>query len=115
MDREVHSKFVKARLYHSLGRLLAPDAQSIIGRRLKHQPGRALDVGCGAWSCLSLAGMAPYGVDISADCVRAFGHAVVASAIALPFVDGCFDSVWSFGMLHHLPDHEARAAILEMR
>jgi SAM-dependent methyltransferase len=103
------------RVYRFLGSLAAPGAKRIMAHRLEHQAGRALDVGCGAWSCLSLAGMAPFGVDISADCVRVFGRGVVASAMALPFADGCFDSVWSFGLLHHLPDNDALAAIREMR
>ncbi|HYL78870.1 MAG TPA: methyltransferase domain-containing protein [Bryobacteraceae bacterium] len=106
---------MNSRVYQSLGRLLAPGGKRIITQHLQPHPGRALDVGCGAWSCLSLIGMKPYGVDISADCVRVFHRGVVASAIALPFVDGCFDSVWSFGLLHHLPDQDARAAICEMR
>ena len=80
-----------------------------------HPDGRSLDVGCGGWSCLSAVGMSPYGVDISFERMRAFGPGVVATAILLPFADGSFDSVWSFGLLHHLPDHDARAAIREMR
>ena len=60
--------------------------------------------------------MKPVGVDIAMDRVRAFGPAaVVASATALPFADGSFDTVWSSGLLHHLPDEAARAAVREMR
>ena len=78
-----------------------------------------LDVGCGPRSWLRDIETAAFGVDISPDFTRAFhragGRAVLASAIALPFRDGCFQSVWSFGLLHHLPEHEARCAIREMR
>lgn len=106
---------MKAALYRVAQPLLAPGGARRIASRIESRPGRALDVGCGPASRLWRAGMKPCGVDISFSRARAFGLAVVASATALPFADGCFDSVWSFGLLHHLPDDEARAAIREMR
>jgi SAM-dependent methyltransferase len=102
-------------LYRLLQALLAPGASRSIAGRIQRRQGRALDVGCGPDSRLRLVGMKPFGVDIAPDRARAFGPAVVASATALPFADGVFESVWSFGLLHHLPDDGARAAIREMR
>lgn len=110
-----------SRVYRLLQRLLAPGAEPAIARRLSGQSrgGLSLDAGCGPTSWLWPAGNAPYGVDICLDFARAFhrrsGRAVVASATALPFRTGCFDDVWSFGLLHHLSDGDARAAIREMR
>lgn len=106
---------MKPALYKLSQSLLAPGAVQSVVRHMESRPGRALDVGCGPSSWLWSAGMNPVGVDIALDSVRAFGPAVVASATALPFADGTFDTVGSFGLLHHLPDDAARAAIREMR
>lgn len=105
--------------------VLAPGAGRRIGewiaaRLASHPaPGPVLDVGCGPASWLWRAGLRPVGVDLSPGRAAAFGRghgsaAVAASAIALPFPDGCFASVWSFGLLHHLSDDHARAAVSEM-
>ena len=107
---------MKVNLYGLSQTLLAPGAARIVASRVERRPGRALDVGCGPFSWLWSAGIKPIGVDIVMDRVRAFGPAaVVASATALPFADGSFDTVWSSGLLHHLPDDAAREAIREMR
>ena len=95
--------------------LLAPGARAAIAGRIEHRPGRALDVGCGPSSLLRYVSMDPVGVDLDPARARAFGKAIVATAATLPFVNGAFDSVWSFGLLHHLPDDAARTAIREMR
>ena len=102
-------------LYRFSTAVLAPGGARDIASRIESRPGRALDVGCGPDSPLWSVGMKPFGVDIALDRARAFGPAVVASAAALPFADGAFASVWSFGLLHHLPDDRARAALREMR
>lgn len=79
---------------------------------------RIVDIGCGPASWLFGAGLHPIGVDRSRSYVRAYaGHgeqATVASADALPFVSGSLDGVWSIGLLHHLPDVVAAAAVREM-
>jgi SAM-dependent methyltransferase len=63
-------------------------------------------------------GLEPLGVDLSFPYAEAFrrrgGPAIVASADALPFVDGSFDGVWSLGLLHHLTDRAARRSVEEM-
>lgn len=104
--------------------VLAPGAQAALASRLRPMvarlPPRAriLDVGCGPASWLWLAGGRPVGVDAATDRAAAFrrggGPAAVASAIALPFNDGRFDAVFSFGLLHHLPDDGVRRALAEM-
>ena len=112
-------------LYRFVGHVAAPGAtrrmRAVLEqwRELHPPPGRCLDVGCGTDSWLRLLDIRPLGVDLDARRVAAFarrhGRAVQAPATALPFADGTFDSVWSFGLLHHLPDHEARLAVAEMR
>src|SRR4051794_32123116 len=102
-------------MYQLTQSLLAPGANAVIASHIQRQPGRALDVGCGPSSLLRRVNMDPIGVDCEPARARAFGKAVVATATALPFADGAFDSVWSLGLLHHLPDVSARAAIREMR
>jgi ubiquinone/menaquinone biosynthesis C-methylase UbiE len=60
----------------------------------------------------------PIGLDISflySAVYQASGEtAITGSATELPFTDNIFDSVWTIGVLHHLPDPEARLMILEM-
>jgi len=106
---------MNAALYRFSRAVVAPGASRYIASLIESRPGRALDVGCGPESPLWSAGMQPFGVDIALDRARAFGPAVVATAASLPFADGVFDSVWSFGLLHHMPDDQARTAIREMR
>jgi SAM-dependent methyltransferase len=111
-------------LYRFVQRVAAPGAERRLRELLRHwlenhpPPGRCLDVGCGPDSWLRVAGLQPVGVDSDARRVAAFerrhGRAVCAPATALPFTDGEFDSVWSFGLLHHLPDDDARRAVKEM-
>ena len=95
--------------------------QKMIARWLAGHPvqGACLDVGCGPHPRLRAAGVEAAGVDVSETFVqavrRAGGAAEVACATALPFADGAFAGVWSFGLLHHLPDEAARRAVGEMR
>jgi SAM-dependent methyltransferase len=112
-------------LYGLVGALAAPGAECRIRDVLRHwlgthpAPGCCLDVGCGTDSWLRLVGRRPVGVDLDARRVAVFarrhGWAVPASATALPFPEGAFDSVWSFGLLHHLSDENVRVAVGEMR
>jgi SAM-dependent methyltransferase len=104
--------------------LLAPGARARITRILAETVGGLppqallLDVGCGPSSWLFRLGLHPIGVDLSPaylrEYVREGRHGVAASADALPFRPGCFDGVWSIGLLHHLPDEVARKAVGEM-
>jgi len=77
-----------------------------------------LDVGCGPASWLFGVGEHPLGLDRSLSYVQEYvergERAVVGSAGGLPFRSGRFDGVWSIGLLHHLPDDVAAAAVQEM-
>ena len=77
-----------------------------------------LDVGCGPASWLFDLGLHPVGVDVSLSYMQEYRgrgeRAVVGSADALPFAAGSWDGVWSIGVLHHLPDAVAAAAVAEM-
>jgi SAM-dependent methyltransferase len=80
--------------------------------------GRCLDVGAGYRSRLRDDHRSVVAVDVSlsrAAAARRHGAlAVVATATALPFRDGSFEVTASVGLLHHLPDVHARAAVAEM-
>lgn len=105
-------------------RLLAPGADAILLDLLRSfiaaapRPQSPLDVGVGGRSLLQAAGCAPVGIDLSPSHTRAFqrggGPGVVGTAAALPFVSASFDLIASCGLLHHLADDEARAALTEM-
>jgi SAM-dependent methyltransferase len=83
---------------------------------------RVLDVGCGQGTVLNYLpslGARAVGIDVSfaslrraATGARDLGHAdrvrlSQADAEGLPFRDGAFDVVVSFGVLHHTPDTQA--------
>ena len=104
--------------------LFAPGFKKItarqIGEVLKDLPPAEsiLDVGCGPSSYLWWFGLHPVGLDMSRDYTKAFGEhkdpAIAGSSDNLPFRTGHFDGVWSFGLLHHLPEDKARRSITEM-
>lgn len=104
-------------LYRLSQFLLAPGAARQVMRRIGWVPrhGRHLDVGCGPSSWLWREGLKPVGVDCDVRRAAYFGFAAAASAAALPFADGTFDVCWSFGLLHHLSDDDARRTIAELR
>lgn len=115
-----------ARGWWSAGqRVLGPGAEAriaeeIAARGLIERAGRrVLDVGCGPESRLAGFGLGAVGVDRSE---RALYRArpgcrslVRADAAALPFASASFDSVWCFGLLHHLEDAAAARTLSEMR
>ncbi|MBI3332994.1 MAG: class I SAM-dependent methyltransferase [Candidatus Omnitrophica bacterium] len=83
----------------------------------KHLQGRVLDAGCGpGWDAAAMAagnGASLVAVDLSWDAVRLThrrlgslrGTGVVQADLeSLPFREGTFDFVYSYGVLHHLPD-----------
>jgi ubiquinone/menaquinone biosynthesis C-methylase UbiE len=115
----------RSTLYRFTQKLAAPGAAQALHRLLMTclekmpSPGKCLDVGCGPDSWLWSVGLDPVGVDLRAHFAEAFrrqgGEALVACAAALPFGDGSFDSVWSCGLLHHLPDDAAHRAVEEMQ
>ena len=111
-------------VYRLSQRVLAPGAAAARRRLIDRQwddapPGsRVLDVGCGPRSLLPDSGATRFGIDLALPYLRVFrrggGRGTLASADRLPFAGGGFDSVWSFGLLHHLPDTVAAAAVAEM-
>jgi SAM-dependent methyltransferase len=104
--------------------ILVPGARShltaIIGAQLSSMPKSdvLLDVGSGPHSWVWWFDMTPIGVDISRSYLPKYrdhgGKAVNASALELPFKNEMLDGVWSSGLLHHLPDADATAAVKEM-
>ncbi|MBU0605763.1 MAG: class I SAM-dependent methyltransferase [Candidatus Omnitrophica bacterium] len=111
-------------LYRLSQALLTPEAQKTIIKKisdiLKDVPSarRLLDVGCGPSSFLWSLGLHPVGLDISEAYLQEYKNrketAVTALADNLPFANGSFDGVWSFGLFHHLPDEAAHRCIGEM-
>ncbi len=97
------------RLYKIVQFIAAPGAAKALIRQLLRQrgdrirPGRVLDVGCGPVSLLEQLQIDPVGVDASPSYTQAFvgrgRTAIVGTADALPFRDGVFDEVWSFGLM----------------
>lgn len=104
--------------------LLGPGAEKTISKKIANLnelfPGAnlTLDVGCGPSSWLWKVGCHPIGLDISfpySVAYRATGEtAITGSATELPFADNAFDGVWTIGVLHHLPESEARLMVQEM-
>lgn len=81
-------------------------------------PATVLDVGCGPSSWLSKLGIKPVGLDLCHAYTKRFRDAgnlsVTASAAILPFSADSFDLVFSYGLLHHLPETMARKTIGEV-
>ena len=104
--------------------VLAPRAEERIIREVKKAvgpslpAGRHLDIGCGPKSYLWQMGLAPIGIDLIHGYNIHFRKngkaAITGSASALPFRDESFDTVWNFGLLHHLSDKIAIQALAEM-
>jgi len=107
----------RAHLTRNLGR--AATIESLAGKLV-------LDVGCGFGRHLyvaSEAGAETVGVDLSGgvDVARrnnlrhARCHVVQANVFEHPLRAGAFDVVWSFGVLHHMPDpHAGFASIVPL-
>lgn len=79
---------------------------------------RVLDVGCGFGRHMYVAsdqGAEVVGIDLSGGVDRAYEitrrrpncHVVQGNIFDRPLRDGVFDIVWSFGVLHHMPDPAA--------
>jgi len=124
MTKSVKCMLQMPQIYRFFQFLIAPGFKKAINNQIKDilnelpSGQRLLDVGCGPFSYLWWLNMKPIGVDISAAYTKDFRdhgeNAVTASADNIPFSDNSFDGVWSFGLLHHLPDDTARRAVKEM-
>ena len=117
----IHRLLKQPWLYGLSQFLLTPGAKSAIRRKILDEiPSgrRILDVGCGPSSWLWKVDLHPVGFDLSPAYTASFSQggepAVTGSSAALPFRDGSFDGVCSFGLLHHLPDDMARQTVVEM-
>lgn len=103
--------------------IFAPGQDTRITQRIRDilsklpEGGCLLDLGCGPQSWLTKVGLKPYGLDISPSYLAEYrnlgGLGVVASAAQVPFQDHSFEGVWSVGLLHHLSDDMASAALRE--
>ena len=111
-------------VYRASQFLLAPGANRFITMKMRRlvtrlpPTKRILDVGCGPSSWLWRSDLHPVGLDLSFSYIKVFCQfgepAVTGSAVALPFHNQSFDAVWSFGLLHHLPDDMAHQTTEEM-
>lgn len=120
MALHVPTSYGRRWLDRAIGAALAPGAVGELARRVADAVAsaeRVLDVGCGADSPMLAAGVRAFGIDLRAAAAKVHARsapAAAADAAALPFADGAFDLVWSCGLLHHLDDDAAAAAIAEM-
>ena len=77
-----------------------------------------LDVGCGPEPRIPAPAGGLVALDLSERYVKALDgertRPCVGDAARLPFRAGSFGAVWSVGLLHHLPDPLAAAAVAEM-
>lgn len=104
--------------------IFAPGMERIVTERLARmfatipRPERILDVGCGPSSWLWKLGMKPIGLDLCHAYVAKFrtngSRAVTASCASMPFPADFFDVVFSYGLLHHLPEQLARETVCEI-
>lgn len=109
-------------LYRAGQAVLAPggrrDVAETLGPLLRGAGGLVLEVGCGPRSWLD-DGRRAVGVDVDADVVAAHqrrgGLGVVGRAEALPLRSGAFPTACAAGLLHHLRDDQARAALCELQ
>ncbi len=120
----LHRPLEHSMIYRVSQALLVPGADQMISAKIAEYlrclpvSTKILDVGCGPSSWLWKVGLQPLGTDISEAYMRTFHAgkqpAVTASAVALPFVDGAFNGVWSFGLFHHMPEMAAKEGLREM-
>lgn len=113
-------------VYKAAQLILGPGAESAITdhinalrKTLPADNGNILDIGCGPESWLSKAdrSLKPVGVDLTPSYIKSYNETgclgVVGSADQIPFGENKFDSVWTIGLLHHLPDSVVHQTLLE--
>jgi SAM-dependent methyltransferase len=111
-------------VYRTAQATLAPGMDRLATERLSEAFAQipasetVLDVGCGPSSWLWKFGMKPVGLDLCHAYTRKFratgSHSVTASAALLPFASDSFSLVFSYGLLHHLPDDIAAETVREI-
>jgi SAM-dependent methyltransferase len=111
-------------IYRTAQLVFAPGMDCIVTALLSRTfariptPATILDVGCGPSSWLWKIGMKPVGLDLCHAYTKKLREAgnlsVTASAAILPFRADSFDLVFSFALLHHLPETMARETIGEI-
>jgi ubiquinone/menaquinone biosynthesis C-methylase UbiE len=96
--------------------------RATIRREMDLGPGaRTLDLGCGPGAFSDLFEAGDYvGVDLNAGYIdharrTRKGAFIVSDAKRVELPDGRFTQILIFGLLHHLPDEEARAVLAECR
>ena len=111
-------------IYSLSQRIFAWGAEAEISRQvleiqnsMPYAKGTLLDLGCGPKSWITQTGVAPVGLDLNFEYMKAYSSAtslaVVASATAIPFPTECFAGVWSVGLLHHVEDVDVTRIIEE--
>jgi SAM-dependent methyltransferase len=111
-------------VYRAAQHVLAPGMDRIVTELLSRTvsqfptPATILDVGCGPSSWLWKFGMKPVGLDLCHAYTKKFRDAgnlsVTGSAALLPFPSESFELVFSYGLLHHLPEALARETVGEI-
>jgi SAM-dependent methyltransferase len=120
----IYAVLEKPLVYRVSQAVLAPGMDRIVTGRLSRifaqipNASRVLDVGCGPSSWLWKLGMQPIGLDLCHAYTTRFqsngGRAVTASCTNIPFPEDTFDVVFSYALLHHLPEPMAQQTVAEI-
>ena len=78
-----------------------------------------LDVGCGPKSVLWQIGIKPIGLDVSTKYINEYNKisnnsGIVGKSDSIPLENESFDSIWSFGLFHHISDKVVKFSLKEM-
>lgn len=108
--------------YRASQAVLAPGAHRAIDRCVRDWAAGlptdrpVLDVGCGPRSWVAPHAATPVGIDVDRAALRALPTAAVAAdAARLPVADRACAGAAAVGLLHHLPDATATAAVRELQ
>ena len=78
-----------------------------------------LDVGCCPKSILWKSGIKPIGLDVSTKYINEYNKisnnsGIVGKSDSIPLGNESFDSIWSFGLFHHISDKVVKLSLKEM-
>ena len=78
-----------------------------------------LDVGCGPKSILWNIGIKPIGLDVSTKYINEYNKisnnsGIVGKSDSIPLGNESIDSIWSFGLFHHISDKVVKLSLKEM-